>query len=181
MIFGLNFKGYTMETRIFLTDLQAYNEGHLVGKWITLPLTDQEWVMALNELLTEGEHIAGSEDHEEWFITDYEAEFTIDEYEDIDSLNNKAEIYSNLDDDDLIKIKYLVDYHGYNTFDAIEKLDDVELYEDTTMNDLAEMFIDEGLFGDIPDNLINYIDYDAVARDLSYDYDEVDHNILRVA
>ncbi len=170
-----------METKIFLTDLQAYNEGHLVGKWLTLPLSDMDWTMALSEVLTEGEHISGSEDHEEWFITDYIAEFDIDEYSDIDTLNNQAEIYSNLDDDDLIKIKYLVDYHGYNTFDAIEKIDDVDLYEDTSMKDLAEMFVDEGLYGTIPESLSYYLDYDAIARDLSFDYDEVDNNVLRVA
>jgi len=96
-----------METKIYLTDLAAYNEGYLVGKWITLPISDYDWTIVLNEVLTEGEHISGSEDHEEWFITDYEADFTIDEYEDIESLNNKAEIYQNLDETDLLKVKYL--------------------------------------------------------------------------
>ena len=171
-----------METRIFLTDLAAYNEGHLVGKWLTLPLTDQDWVIALSEVLSEGEHIAGSEDHEEWFITDYEAGFDIDEYSDIDTLNECATIFNDLDDDDLVKLQYLIDYHGYNTFDAVDKIEDVELYEDMNLTDLAETFIDEGLFGDIPESIANYIDYDSIARDLGYDgYDEVDHDILRVA
>ena len=170
-----------METRIFLTDLAAYNEGYLVGKWITLPISDMDWTMALSEVLTEGEHISGSADHEEWFITDSCAEFAIDEYSDIDTLNKQAEIYSNVDDDDLIKIKYLEEYHGYNTFDTIDKLDDVELYIDMNLQELAEQLIDEGCFGDIPESIASYIDYSAVARDLSYDYDEVDHNILRVA
>lgn len=170
-----------METKIFLTDLQAYNEGYLVGKWITLPISDYDWSFALNEVLCEGEHAAGSEDHEEWFITDYEAEFTIDEYEDINSLNEKAEIYLNLDDDDLLKVRYLVDYHGYNTFDAIEKIEDVEMYENTTMEQLAEQFIDDGLYGSIPETISYYIDYEAIARDLAYDYDTYENNIMRVA
>lgn len=38
------------------------------------------------------------------------------------------------------------------------------------MRDLAEQFVDEGLFGDIPERLQFYIDYDAIARDLSVDY-----------
>jgi hypothetical protein len=34
---------------------------------------------------------------------------------------------------------------------------------------IAVQFVDEGLFGNIPDHLQNYIDYDAMARDLSMD------------
>ena len=170
-----------METKIFLTDLQAYNEGHLVGKWLTLPLSDMDWTMVLSEVLTEGEHISGSEDHEEWFITDYEAEFTIDEYSDIDTLNEMAAAFNDLDESDMIKVKYLIEHHGYNTMDAINKIEDVELYEDTSLNDLAYEFIDEGLFGEIPESIANYIDHDAIARDLAYDYDEFNGHILRAA
>tara|TARA_R110002167_G_scaffold349342_2_gene561179 strand:- start:201 stop:707 length:507 start_codon:yes stop_codon:yes gene_type:complete len=47
---------------------------------------------------------------------------------------------------------------------------DVDIYELDTMRALAEQFVDEGLFGDIPEHLANYIDYDAIARDLAMDY-----------
>lgn len=40
------------------------------------------------------------------------------------------------------------------------------------MRELAEQFVDEGLFGDIPERLAGYIDYDAIARDLAMDYAE---------
>lgn len=49
---------------------------------------------------------------------------------------------------------------------------DVQVYQASSMRDLAVEFVEEGLFGDIPDSLQNYIDYDAVARDLSVDYSE---------
>lgn len=170
-----------METKIFLTDLAAYNEGHLVGKWIDLPISNYDWSFALNEVLTEGEHISGSEDHEEWFITDYEAEFDIDEYSDIDTLNEMATAFNALDESDMIKVKYLIEYHGYNTMDAIDKIEDVEIYEDMNLEQLAEQFVDEGLFGSIPETIAYYIDYDAIARDLGYDYDTYENNIMRVA
>jgi antirestriction protein len=51
---------------------------------------------------------------------------------------------------------------------------DVDIYEVDTMRDLALQFVDEGLFGDIPDHLQNYIDYDAMARDLAIDYSQTD-------
>ncbi len=47
---------------------------------------------------------------------------------------------------------------------------DVDIYHFETMRDLAEHFVDEGLFGDIPEPLQSYIDYDAIARDLSADH-----------
>ncbi|WP_395175501.1 antirestriction protein ArdA [Roseibium alexandrii] len=49
-------------------------------------------------------------------------------------------------------------------------LDDIDVYEVDTLEELAEQFVDEGLFGDIPDNLTNYIDYAAIGRDLRFDY-----------
>ena len=49
---------------------------------------------------------------------------------------------------------------------------DVDIYEMSTLRELAEHFVEEGLFGDIPQNLQNYLDYDAIARDLGMDYSE---------
>lgn len=42
------------------------------------------------------------------------------------------------------------------------------------MRDLAQQFIEEGLFGDIPENIRYYLDPDAIARDLSMDYLETE-------
>ena len=47
---------------------------------------------------------------------------------------------------------------------------DVELYELDSLKELAEQFVEEGLYGDIPDSLQFYIDTDAMARDLAADY-----------
>ena len=51
---------------------------------------------------------------------------------------------------------------------------DVDIYECDCMRELAESFVDEGLYGAIPDHLANYIDYDAIARDLSMDFTETE-------
>ena len=50
---------------------------------------------------------------------------------------------------------------------------DVEIYEIDTMRELAEQFVDEGLFGEVPESFQFYIDYDAIARDLAVDYSEI--------
>lgn len=49
---------------------------------------------------------------------------------------------------------------------------DVDIYELDSLTDLAEQFVDEGLFGEIPAAIANYLDYDAIARDLGFDYTE---------
>lgn len=49
---------------------------------------------------------------------------------------------------------------------------DVDVYRVDSMRDLAIEFVEEGLFGDIPERFQFYIDYDAIARDLSVDYTE---------
>ncbi|MGJ8534882.1 MAG: antirestriction protein ArdA [Alphaproteobacteria bacterium] len=50
---------------------------------------------------------------------------------------------------------------------------DMTLYELSSMKELAEHFVDEGLYGEIPKPLEHYIDTEAIARDLSHDYSEV--------
>ena len=49
---------------------------------------------------------------------------------------------------------------------------DVDIYEMNNLRELADYFVDEGLFGEIPKQLQYYLDYDAIARDLSIDYTE---------
>ncbi len=49
---------------------------------------------------------------------------------------------------------------------------DLDLYEMESMEELAHTFVEEGLFGEIPERLRFYIDFEAIARDLSVDYCE---------
>ena len=50
---------------------------------------------------------------------------------------------------------------------------DVDIYHCESLKDLAAQFVEEGLFGEIAETIIHYIDYDAIARDLSMDYSEM--------
>jgi len=40
------------------------------------------------------------------------------------------------------------------------------------MKDLAYQLVDEVIFGEIPEQVSFYLDYDAIARDLNMDYTE---------
>lgn len=75
------------------------------------------------------------------------------------------------------KYKYIiaVDECGYMYDDDIDPDDIcVDIYPLDNMKELAYEFVDEGLFGEIPANLLGYISYEAIARDLSFDYHETE-------
>lgn len=82
------------------------------------------------------------------------------------------EAVENWDEDEKIKVIIAVGEAGYEFNlgkDAPDQFD-VDLYQLDSLKELAEQFVDEGLYGEIPKALQYYIDYEAIARDLSMDY-----------
>lgn len=84
---------------------------------------------------------------------------------------NFLEIAEEYTDDEKLNFIIAVGECGYS-IDAADQAE-VDIYPDLNMRELAEQFVDEGLFGDIPANLVCYLDYDAIARDLAMDYTEI--------
>lgn len=84
------------------------------------------------------------------------------------------EAVEELENEEKIKFVIAVGECGYELDADKNALNDLELeiYEIDTMRELAEQFVDDGLFGEVPPSFQNYIDYDAIARDLSIDYTE---------
>lgn len=70
------------------------------------------------------------------------------------------------------KLPDIACYNGYGSDFGKNSPDDIEvdIYEVESMKDLAEQFVEEGLFGEIPENIRYYLDYDLIARDLEADY-----------
>jgi len=89
----------------------------------------------------------------------------------IDAFFDAASIW---DDDSKIRLIIAVGECGCsfdpNTVDPTDF--DVDVYRMQSMRDLAVEFVEQGLFGDVPDHLQNYIDFDAIARALEVDYSE---------
>ena len=48
----------------------------------------------------------------------------------------------------------------------------IDIYWVDSLEELAEQFVEEGLYGDIPENLQFYLDYEKIARDLAVEYVE---------
>jgi antirestriction protein len=92
---------------------------------------------------------------------------------------NFAEFIEAADDwDDEKKTRFIIAVNecGYSLEQVASDPDaiDIDIYQLDSLKDLAEQFVDEGLFGEIPDRLQSYLDFDAIARDLSVDYSETE-------
>jgi antirestriction protein len=159
----------TIAISIFVTNLSAYVGGALVGEWLTLPATDNE--------IAETLHNIG--DPEEFFISDYNAPdgMHIGEYENIYKLN---ELAAAINDEDSDIIAAYLEAVSDDLEEALENADNCILYSECeTLEDLAAELVEEGCFGNIPDSIINYIDYEAIARDLGFDcYVETSRGVL---
>lgn len=155
----------TNEIRIYVANLAKYNEGILKGAWINLPAAD---------LWEQVREILG--DDEEYAIHDFEAPFHISEYASLDDLNGIATHITN--DYDMQRFAFLI-YQGYDFDYAFQNYEDVTCYRNMSLEEVAEEMVDEGLFGDIADNIKCYIDYERIARDLDIDgYTETDSGVF---
>ncbi len=154
--------------KIYLTDLAAYNSGYLIGEWIELPLEENELNEKLQNILKKGGEIC-NEKHEEYFITDYESDILdIEEYSNIYDLNNQAQKLSDLNDYELKIVKFLLNEGlSNNVEEAIENIENVILYEDQNLEDLAYELVEE-LYDtkNLPSLISSNIDYKGIARDL---------------
>ncbi|HAS74842.1 MAG TPA: hypothetical protein DCS67_11925 [Clostridiales bacterium UBA8960] len=169
--------------KIYITDLAAYNNGHLIGEWIELPMDEEKLQGKITEILSTGAEVCGDGEHEEIFITDYESEFMrINEYDSIKKLNEIAEAVEGLGENELKAIRFLMDNNLANDFEeAIERYEDVIIHENVTMEDIAYDFINECYGVDsLPSIIANNIDYEAIGRELEMDgrYFEVDSDIF---
>lgn len=82
------------------------------------------------------------------------------------------ELIDEWSDDQKIRAIIAIGECGYS-FDPV-RFDpddiDLDLYETGSLRDLAMQFVDDGLFGEIPERISIYPDFDMIARDLSCDY-----------
>lgn len=86
------------------------------------------------------------------------------------------EMYDDWSEEDKIKLICAVGECGYSFElgkDTAEQFE-VDIYPNISMRELAEQFVDDGLFGEIPKSIEHYLDYEAIAADLAMDYSEIE-------
>lgn len=172
---GLQWRLIFMTMKIYLTNLGKYNEGELVGEWVSLPIDEEELNAVFDRIMICHDDKMYYDEvgcpYEEYFITDYECDFyQIGEYEDLDSLNEMAEELESLDDDQEEIVKILMSEYGYSLEDAAEKVNngDYIIYSDCDdMTDVAYQVVEEcGYLSNVPETVARYFDYEAFGRDL---------------
>ena len=82
-----------MKISVWVSNLAKYNAGELNGQWTDLPVDDVN--KDILDKIDLGKYPTGYRD--EWFISDYEAPFTIDETESLWQLNELAKALENYD------------------------------------------------------------------------------------
>ena len=163
----------------FITNLGKYNEGALVGEWVKFPTTAEE-LQKVFERIGIGSKDYFGHPYEEWFITDYDCYVDglyemMGEYENLDELNYLACKLEELDDHDYEHFQAAMqvsDYTGSvkDLINLIDNLDKYEIYPGVEdYSDLGHYYIDEVGVMEIPEHLVNYIDYEAYGRDVAID------------
>lgn len=167
--------------KVFITNLGKYNEGELVGKWVELPVYDDDLAEILDEIQICHDDVkyynSVGAPYEEIFITDYECDdipdLKIDEYTSIDELNELEEDLESLSEDEIDVINIIVNEAGDTVEEAMDIVneDNYRIYYDCyNMTDVAYVIIEEcGYLDDAPEMLARYFDYEAFGRDLELD------------
>jgi len=148
-----------------VTNLGKYNEGQLAYARVTFP-TDAETVQAaLKKIGIDGIR------YEEVFISDYDGDMPqlhkrLGEYENIDELNYLACVLSEA------KFEAVMDSGEYTgsvkeLINLAQNLDNYDFYPDIDSEEaLGRMYIQELEAVQVPEHLIDYIDYEAYGRDV---------------
>lgn len=149
--------------KIFISNLKEYNNGKIIGEWVSLPCEGLEEV--LNKISNNG--------NDELFISDYETDISnlkISEYDDILQLNEIAEEIGNLSDDELIAFQAYLEQYANNMEQALEEVRQGNYriyYNCDNMEDVAYQAVNEsGLLDGVPEQVKMYFDYEAYGRDM---------------
>ena len=144
---------------IFLTNLGKYNEGELIGEWVSLPVTEDELEEILERIGIDGE------EYEEYFITDYECSFyNVGEYESLETLNEIAEDLEGMTEEDMDKLKALLEY-GENFESAKNLYEEAQLLPLETEVELGMYVVEElNYIGDVSEKVKMFLDWESIAE-----------------
>lgn len=146
--------------RGFITNLGAYNNGRLQGKWIEFPIEETE----LNKVL---EEIGINEFNEEYFFTDWETDWEIEPYEEwgeypnIDEVNDITnELYDIENDNELEWLYAYMECTEASLREAIDDCQDRSIFYGSmdSCSIVEEYFSDTGINNYTIGQIVRYID-----------------------
>lgn len=161
----------------FITNQGKYSEGVLVGEWVRFPTTSEELHRVLDRIGI-GQKNTDGEIYSKFFISDYDYEIELpglsrllSEHESLDELNYFASLIAAMSDEERNQLQAAFVLAGYtgglkDFINLAQNLNCYDLYPDIyTPEDLRLQNLSNR--DDIPEDLINYIDYEDYGRDIS--------------
>ena len=149
--------------KIFISNLKEYNNGKIIGEWVSLPCEDIEEVL---------EKISNS-GKDELFISDYETDINglkVADYEDNLQLNEIAEEIEEMREDELIAFQAYLEQYANNMEQALEEVRQGNYriyYNCDNMEDVAYQVVNDcGLLDGVRDLVKLFFVYEAYGRDL---------------
>ena len=159
----------------YITNLGKYNEGDLVYKLISFPISEEELNEALASIGCKYTDEEGKEHnlyYEEYFFSDWECEipFEFGEYPSISEINDIAERVEALEAYEQDVLGVILEEHTSNVDEALRIVEDNDYRtwdSCDNMADVAEAMATEyDYLNEVPENLRCYIDYEKWGRDL---------------
>ena len=155
----------------YITNLGKYAEGQLVGETLKFPATTEELQALLKRIGIDGIR------YEEIFITDFDGDVLglhehLGEYENLDELNHLAYLLSDLESYELEKFEAVIDSGEYtgSVKDLINLTPNLDCFDFEpgikSDEELGRLYILDFGTVEIPEHLIDYIDYEAYGRDV---------------
>ena len=155
----------------YITNLGKYAEGQLVGETLKFPATTEELQALLKRIGIDGIR------YEEIFITDFDGDVLglhehLGEYENLDELNHLAYLLSDLESYELEKFEAVIDSGEYtgSVKDLINLTQNLDCFDFEpgikSDEELGRLYILDFGTVEIPERLIDYIDYEAYGRDV---------------
>ena len=163
-------------SRVYVACLASYNAGVLHGRWIDVDGMDEE---DIGEEIEKVFKTSPAEGAEEYAIHDYDGPLGplaswLGEHPDLETL---CAIVDAFGDHEPGAVRAFIGWDG--SWDR-ERFEESYQGEWDSFEDFAEHLADETIEGlrDCESLLARYFDYDAFARDLRYDYYEVDGHVF---
>lgn len=157
------------DASVYVGTYGKYNSGSLAGKWLDIAdyASEEEFYEACAEL--HKDEPAGRRElmFQDW--SDVPSGF-ISESSISDALFGLVQEAKSMSDEEQEALaEWLADHgasDGEDADDLMSEFHDDYVGEYDSEEAFAEEMVDEGAFGDIPENIASYIDYEAIARDL---------------
>lgn len=155
----------------YITNLGRYAEdGVEAGATLKFPATTEELQSLLKRIGVDGVR------YEEIFITSFDGDVLglhehLGEYEDLDELNHLAHLLSDLEQDELEKFEAVIDAGEYtgSVKDLINLTQNLDCFDFEpgikSDEELGRLYVLDFGAVQVPESLIDYIDYEAFGRD----------------